>query len=332
MRIAIVKLSALGDIVHSMVVLQFIKKFNKDISIDWFVEKNYRELLELNPDINKVHLVNLKNAKKHKSLFALFSELQKFRKLESYDVVIDMQGLIKSAIIARLIPSESTLGFDKSSAREMLASIFYSQTFNIGYEENVIKRNFELIKFALDLPFNFSDLQNKLPFIFFSDQCKNSNLASSKKNVVLIPGASNSSKQYPSKKIVKLTQMLDVNFVIVWGNNTERILAEKIFRFSPGVHISNKLSLDALASLVSCADLVIGGDTGPTHLAWALNIPSITLFGSTPGYRNTLVTTINKFIESKSLVNPLRIDNKDHSIGDIKVKDILNLSKDLLIK
>ena len=92
-----------------------------------------------------------------------------------------MQGLIKSAIIARLIPSESTLGFDKSSAREMLASIFYSQTFNIGYEENVIKRNFELIKFALDLPFNFSDLQNKLPFIFFLINVKIQTLQAQKK-------------------------------------------------------------------------------------------------------------------------------------------------------
>ena len=68
MKIAIVKLSALGDIIHAMVVLQFIKKYKK-IEIDWIVEESYKELLEFHPDINKVHVVNLKKAKKKKSFF-----------------------------------------------------------------------------------------------------------------------------------------------------------------------------------------------------------------------------------------------------------------------
>ena len=105
MRIAIVKLSALGDIVHAMVVLQFIKKFNKEISIDWIVDESYKDLLELNPDINKVHLINIKQAKKNKSLLALYREFKKVRKLSPYDLVIDMQGLLKSAIVSRLISS-----------------------------------------------------------------------------------------------------------------------------------------------------------------------------------------------------------------------------------
>ena len=131
MRIAIVKLSALGDIVHAMVVLQFIKKFNKEISIDWIVEESYKELLELHPDINKVHLINLKTAKKRKSLPILLKEFKKVSKFSSYDIVIDMQGLLKSALISRIIPSKVTIGFDKNSIRESIASIFYNKNLSI---------------------------------------------------------------------------------------------------------------------------------------------------------------------------------------------------------
>ena len=100
MRIAIVKLSALGDIVHAMFVLQLIKKFNNEISIDWVVEERFKGLLDSNPQINQVHSVNLRNAKKKKSIYLLYQELKKFKQLESFDLVIDMQGLIKSALIS----------------------------------------------------------------------------------------------------------------------------------------------------------------------------------------------------------------------------------------
>jgi len=114
MRIAIVKLSAIGDIVHAMIVLQFIKNFNKEILIDWFVDREFKELLENNDDINQIYTLNLKKAKKNKSLLILLTELNKLKKLDYYDVVIDIQGLIKSAVISKLIPSKKTIGFDNS--------------------------------------------------------------------------------------------------------------------------------------------------------------------------------------------------------------------------
>ena len=138
MRIAIVKLSALGDIVHAMVVLQFIKKHNPKIEVDWVVEKSFKELLKLNPHINRVHEIDIKQAKKKKSFMLLLDNLRKVRMLGPYDLVIDMQGLIKSAIVSRLIPSRITCGFDKSSLRESLASIFYNQYFKYDYDKNVI--------------------------------------------------------------------------------------------------------------------------------------------------------------------------------------------------
>jgi len=330
MRIAIIKLSALGDIIHAMVVLQFIKKFNNDISIDWIIEERYKDLVKNHPDLDKVYTVNIKEAKIKSSLSLILKDLQKLRKLPFYDLVVDFQGLMKSAILSRIIPSRATLGFDSASSRERFASIFYNKTFEINYEENVIKRNFELIKFAFRMPFNFENIQNKSPFLFSSQEYQNSSLSSAKKNVVIIPGASNISKQYPAKKIAMLTQMIDVNFIIIWGNEAEKTLAHEITEISPKVNISDHLSLDALISLVSKVDLVIGGDTGPTHLAWALNIPSITLFGSTPGYRNTYETKWNKIIESKSKVNPKKIDKNDYSIKSINVEEILFIAEELL--
>ena len=129
MKIAIVKLSALGDIVHAMTVLQFIKKQDQKIQIDWIVEERFSGLLDNNPDIKKIHKVNIQKGKKKKSIFLLINELRNIRKFGSYDLVIDMQGLIKSALVARLIPSSITIGFDRFSVRENIASFFYNKTF-----------------------------------------------------------------------------------------------------------------------------------------------------------------------------------------------------------
>ena len=85
-----------------------------------------------------------------------------------------------------------------------------------------------------------------------------------------------------------------------------------------------------MISVIGQIDLVIGPDTGPTHIAWALNVPSITLFGPTPGYRNTYITNINKIIESDSKVNPRKINKNDDSIKNIKISDISKLAQELL--
>mgnify|MGYP001471015282 CR=1 FL=1 len=133
MKIAIVRLSALGDIVHSMVILQFIKKNCPDVVIDWVIEKRFQGILANNPHINQIHQVSLSSTKESKSLFLFWNELRKIRKLGKYDLVIDMQGLIKSALVARMIPSDITLGFDKESLRERLAVIFYIMEVRLGF-------------------------------------------------------------------------------------------------------------------------------------------------------------------------------------------------------
>jgi len=330
MRIALVKLSALGDIIHAMVVLQFIKKNNKKIYIDWIVDEKYKELLEFHPDINKVFVVKLQNAKKKKSIRLFLMELYKTHQLNKYDLVIDMQGLVKSALIARMIPSRTTLGFDKFSIRENIASIFYQKSFRIPYDLNIINRNCRLIKNAIDVEISSEDVEKKLPYLYYKNKYFCADLSTEKKNIILIPGASNESKRYPATHFAELVNTIDANFLIIWGSLNEKVLAEEIKMRSPSAKICKKLTLESLISLISQVDLVIGPDSGPTHMAWAMNVPSITLFGPTPGFRNAFETNINRVIESESIVNPFRIDKNDYSIKNIKTSEIAKLTNQLI--
>jgi heptosyltransferase-1 len=330
MKIAIVKLSALGDIIHGMIILQFIKKYNQKIKIDWIVEESYKELLQFNPDINKVIVVNLRKAKKNKSFFMLLNELNKARQLGRYDLVIDLQGLIKSALISRLIKSPITIGFDRSSIRESAASFFYNKSYKYDYKNNVIERNLAIVNFALGMSYISQDIQNKMPFLYSSSNYSTNKLSTNKNNILLIPGASFKSKRYPVDKFVELTKLIDANFLVISGDSEEKNLASQIEAKTLNVIVLKRLSLNSLISLISKVDLVIGSDTGPTHMAWAIGIPSITLFGPTPGKRNTITTSINKYLESGSNVNPFKINKKDFSIEDIKVEEIVKISSQLL--
>ena len=321
----------MGDIVHAMIVLQFMKKLNPKISIDWIVEESFKDLLKFNPHINKLHFVNFKYAKKNKSILTLFKDLNKLRHHDLYDLVIDMQGLIKSAIISKLLPSKQVIGFDKFSIREKFASNFYNKRLNCSYETNVVIRNIALIEFALGFSIEKHQIYNKAPFIYSNTKEIGFKNTKSKKNILLIPGASHPSKRYPAKSFAKLVHSLDANYHVIWGSTDEELIAKEIKKFAPDVSICPKLSIEKLAFLISQLDLVIGSDTGPTHIAWALNIPSITLYGSTPGYRNTFETEFNKIIESDSNVNPQKIDKNDYSIKNIEVKKIVIKAKELLI-
>ena len=333
MRLAIVKLSALGDIVHAMVVIQFIKKFNQSVAIDWFVDDEFKGILEHHPQINQVHALKIRQAKKNKSLFGFFKEFQSVYRLESYDLVVDMQGLIESAILARFIRSTVTIGFDKKSLREGFASFFYNKTFECDYKKNVIERNIAIISFAFSLNVVNVQIDNKLPFLFSNSNIKIKNLSINKKNILIVPGASIQSKCYPANKFVKLIGLIDANFYILWGSQEEKKIAKKIQSYSnQNTHLCNRLSLNSLIFLITQMDLVIGGDTGPTHMAWALNKPSIVLFGPTPGYRNTYASEINKIIESDSEVNPLKLNKSDLSIEKIDENHIAQIAKKLLLK
>jgi heptosyltransferase-1 len=241
-----------------------------------------------------------------------------------------MQGLIKSAIISKLLPSKQIIGFDKLSIREKFASNFYNKKLNCPYEKNVIERNLTIIAFALGTNFKKKELKNKTSFLYSTSKKLSIKLSESKKNILIIPGASHDSKRYPSAKLAEFTQLFDAAFYVIWGTEEEKILAGEIKEISPFVNLCSKLNLDSLIFLISKVDLVIGPDSGPTHIAWALNVPSITLFGPTPGYRNAIGSSVNRVIESNTKVNPLKIDKNDYSIESISVQEIISAAKELL--
>jgi len=325
MKIAIVKLSALGDIIHAMVVLQFIKQKHPNYRIDWIVEEGFKGILENNPDIDTIHTVNIKKAKKNKSFGLLFQEFKKLKRLPKYDVVIDAQGLIKSAVVSRLIKSHKVSGFDKDSIRESLAATMYNHTTSIAYDANTIDRNIKVICNPLDIAVSSEMVINKSAFLFSQSQVKIPN----KPYVVLIIGSTWESRNYPKEKFLKVAQALGVYCMVAWGNESEKEMAEWMAEQSKFINILPKLNLDELKRIIQHSDLLIGNDTGPTHMAWGLNIPSITLFGPTPINR-VYQTPINKVLKSSSEVDHFNLNKDDYSIAEIKVEDIVEMAKKLL--
>ena len=330
MRIAIVKLSAMGDIVHAMAALQFIKQALPDTHVDWVVEESFADVLKNNLHIDRILPVNLKALKKDKS--KLLSEIKRIRFYadNKYDMVIDAQGLIKSAIVARMLGSSR--GFDRNSTREKAASWLYKQSFSIPYEENVIYRNVKLISDALGIDFDKNKLHDKKPFLFFAEKERRKTipyLTKSQKNIIYILGSSWESKVYPKEKFIEVIRLLGENSLLVWGDGEEYKSARDISKNSKA-SILPRLTLGELKALISNADLVIGGDSGPTHFAWAMNRPSITLFGPTPGERNTLEGEYTRVICSPSEVDPLRLDREDFSISEIDPEEIVKVAKELL--
>ena len=329
-KIAIIKLSAMGDIIHSMVALQFIKIKYPNIQIDWFVEDVFSKVLENNPEINNIIKLNLKSIKNSKKEILTQLKLVKSFKNRDYDLIIDAQGLIKSAIVARFL-GKNRVGFCKNSTREGIASFFYNKKVSISYDKNVIDRNCYLFSKALNFEISKDDILNKKPFLFFKNEDEKvyQYLDETRKNILLVVGASWKSKMYSKEKFVKIVQNLKENFFIAWGNEEEKDIAEFICDNSDAI-VLPKIDLNTLKALISRVDLVIGNDTGPTHMAWALNIPSITIFGNTPAYRNAYETKINKSVESSSVVNPFKLDKKDFSIKMIDENIIIDIAKELL--
>jgi heptosyltransferase-1 len=148
--------------------------------------------------------------------------------------------------------------------------------------------------------------------------------------IVLVIGSTWPSRNYPLEKYLQVIFGLEANFLICWGNKQEHWMAQWLAERSLA-RVLPQLSLNDLKATLARADLVIGNDTGPTHMAWGLNRPSITLFGPTPVSR-VYQTDINKVLKSPSLVNPFKLDKNDFSIAEIDPRAIINLSHALLDK
>lgn len=326
MKICIVKLSAMGDIVHAMVALEFIKRHLPDSKIDWIVESGFKGVLENNPNIDNILPLSLKSIKTNK--FAIFSQIKLVREYakNNYDIVIDAQGLLKSSIVAKLLGAKVIAGFDKESTREGIASIFYNKKVSIAYDENTIDRNVRVLCQPLGIKVSSEEIIAKEKFLYFKQE--ESVSLKDEYNLIVI-GSTWESRNYPKEKFVALVDKLQIHTYIVWGSEEEHEKALWMEKQSEFLEILPRGSLNALKQVISNAKLLIGNDTGPTHMAWGLNIPSITIFGPTPINR-VYITPINKVIKSSSEINHYKLNKNDFSITEIEVDDIAAIAKELL--
>ena len=136
-------------------------------------------------------------------------------------------------------------------------------------------------------------------------------------------------RNYPKEKYVEVANLLKKDCLVVWGSIREKQKAEWMKNQSSYIKVMPELSLDDLKYVISNSSLLIGNDTGPSHMSWALNIPSILLFGPTPIER-MFQTFSNKALKSNSKINHMKLDKKDFSIKEISADEIVKIAKDLL--
>ncbi|MGL2751297.1 lipopolysaccharide heptosyltransferase I [Helicobacter pylori] len=334
MKIAIVRLSALGDIIVSAVFLAAIKECLPNAQIEWFVDERFGAILEHSPYIDKLHPIALKSVLKTFNPLKIF-KLSKSLRAYEYDIVIDMQGLIKSALITQMLKAPKKVGFDYASARECLSAFFYSQKVSIAYNEPVLKRNFTLLSHALNLPKKeiSEGLSSRSKVFSYQDSPKIDalNLNKNKLKILFVLETSKINKTYPIERFKELALALE-NFQIclLWHADEDKATAlYGALKNQRDVLLLPKLTLNEVKALLFKMDLIIGGDTGITHLAWALQKPSITLYGNTPMERFKLESPINISLTGNSNANYHKKDFSIQNIEPKKIKEcVLNVLKE----
>ncbi len=334
MKIAIVRLSALGDIIVSAVFLAAIKERFANAQIEWFVDERFSAILEHSPYIDKLHPIALKSTLTTFNPLKIFKLFKSLRAYE-YDIVIDMQGLIKSALITQMLKAPKKVGFDYASAREGLSAFFYSQKVSIAYNEPVLKRNFTLLSHALNLSKKeiSEGLSSRSKVFSYQDSLKIDalNLNKNKPKILFVLETSKINKTYPIERFKELALALE-NFQIclLWHASEDKATAlYGALKNQRDVLLLPKLTLNEVKALLFKMDLIIGGDTGITHLAWALQKPSITLYGNTPMERFKLESPINVSLTGNSNANYHKKDFSIQNIEPKKIKEcVLNILKE----
>ncbi|WQS96312.1 lipopolysaccharide heptosyltransferase I [Helicobacter pylori] len=334
MKIAIVRLSALGDIIVGAVFLAAIKECLPNAQIEWFVDERFSAILEHSPYIDKLHPIALKSALTTLNPLKIFKLFKSLRAYE-YDIIIDMQGLVKSALITQMLKAPKKVGFDYASAREGLSAFFYSQKVSIAYDEPILKRNFTLLSQALNLPKEeiSQSLSSRFKVFSYQDSPKIDalNLNQNKPKILFVLETSKINKTYPIERFKELALMLE-NFQICLLWHADEDKATTLYyslKNQCDALLLPKLTLNEVKALLFKMDVIIGGDTGITHLAWALQKPSITLYGNTPMERFKLESPINVSLTGNSNANYHKKDFSIQNIDPKKIKEcVLNILKE----
>ena len=316
--------------------IQFIRKHIANAHISWFCDARFEQIARLLAGVDEVVALPLKDKKFLKS----FSILR--QKQGQFDIIIDLQGLLKSALVSRSL-GKNIFGFDRFSAKEGLASIFYTHKYSCNYDKNIILRNLELCGFALNFSFDEKEILAKEPCFLKNSRIpdKNSRIPSDEtripdknsripnRKILIAPFASESSKCYAHfASVIKGAKEFAQCFLVA-GSEPERKKATKLA--SSGATLLAPLDLAQILEFMDTCDLIIGNDSGITHLAWAQNCATITLFGNRSGARNAFATPKNLIIQAtpKHEIDAFHIDKSDFCINDIDPAQIIAKAKGL---
>ena len=272
--ILFVKTSSLGDVVHNLPAVSDVARALPGAAIDWVVEAPFAGIAAMHPAVRRVIPVAVRRWRSGLWRPAVWSEMREWRRAlraERYDAVIDTQSLLKSALITASALGRRH-GLDRASARELLAPLFYDVRHSVPRGMHAVERNRRLASEALGY-----SLSEPLSYGLRPPAATKSAYA------VLLTMTSRADKLWPDERWVELARGLRMPAMLPWGSEAERDRAQRIAAAAGGTAIPRRLGIDELASLFAGAAAVVGLDTGLTHFAAALGVPTVGIYcGSDP--------------------------------------------------
>lgn len=282
MRILIVRLGALGDIIHAVPAAAALRARFPDAQIDWLVDGKHRSVLDLVTVIDRA--VPLETPTPRGWTDAI-GRLRAAR----YDVAIDFQGLLKSAVLARASGAARVIGFSIWHLREKTARPFYSETDAATRgERHVIQKNLELLRTLgiEDAPVRFPLVTAESPAL----AAVRAGLGADTPFALVNPGAAWPNKRWPAERFGEIASFLHevrgLRSIVLWGPGEEPLARAVVEGSAGAAQLAPVTSLGDLLALSRAASLMVSGDTGPLHIAAAAGTPVVALFGPTDPARN----------------------------------------------
>ncbi|MBN2207266.1 MAG: glycosyltransferase family 9 protein [Candidatus Aminicenantes bacterium] len=273
----IVRLSSLGDIIHALPAFAALRRHRPLARIAWVVEPGGRHLLEMARGLDEIIVLGSAGW------------LRRLRAEER--VALDFQGLLKSALIARLARARERIGFDRSNLREPLAGIFYTGRIGpVSEEDHVIRKNLKLLR-AIGIDDETIEFPLALPEELVAKtraKIEGAGVPSGTAPVVLNTGAAWSSKRWSPEKWIGVARRLEARglpLLLLWGSAAEKDIAAEVGRMT-GTPLAPFLSVPEVVALVRMSSLLVSGDTFALQAACALSVPVVGIFGPTNPSRN----------------------------------------------